>query len=48
MSTGEKVDAAQHGLFTYYLLSGLQGRAADSKGRVTVSSLFEYVEREVC
>ena len=32
-----------HGLFTYYLLRGLNGAAKDDAGRVTVQSLFEYL-----
>jgi uncharacterized caspase-like protein len=37
-----------HGLFTYYLLEGLGGRAdRDGDGIVTVSELYEYLEHEV-
>jgi uncharacterized caspase-like protein len=37
-----------HGLFTYYLLQGLQGAAdRDGDGVVVLQELYEYVEREV-
>lgn len=35
----------QHGAFTYYLLEGLYGDAADSEGKVTVPSLYDYVSQ---
>jgi uncharacterized caspase-like protein len=37
-----------HGVFTYYLLKGLQGEAdSNNNGLVTVGELFEYVRKEV-
>ncbi len=36
-----------HGAFTYFLLRGLNGEAADAGGRVTVSSLYRYLKTEV-
>lgn len=37
-----------HGLFTYYLLEGLKGKAdRNGDGIVTVSELYEYVEEQV-
>ena len=36
-----------HGLFTYYLLRGLNGDAADENGRVTVASLYESLSTRV-
>lgn len=36
-----------HGVFTYFLLQGLQGKAADSQGNVTVGQLFSYVRNQV-
>jgi uncharacterized caspase-like protein len=37
-----------HGVFTYYLLQGLGGKAdRDADGLVTVSELYEYVEQQV-
>src|SRR3954470_13759469 len=37
-----------HGLFTYYLVRGLQGEAdADRDGRVTVDELYDYVYHNV-
>ncbi len=37
-----------HGVFTYYLLEGLSGKAdRDGDGIVTVSELYEYVEQQV-
>ncbi|MBN3926195.1 caspase family protein [Nostoc sp. NMS4] len=32
-----------HGVFTYYLMKGLQGEAADSQGLIYVDSLYRYV-----
>lgn len=36
----------QHGVFSYYLLKGIEGAAAE-KGELTVSSLGDYVQRQV-
>lgn len=37
-----------HGLFTYYVLEGLRGKAdRNGDGIVTVSELYEYVEEQV-
>ena len=36
-----------YGLFTYYLLDGLNGGAMDASGRVTLKSLFDYVKPKV-
>jgi hypothetical protein len=41
------IDEQEHGLFTYYLLEGLNGGAADGAGRVTLGSLFDYVKPKV-
>ncbi len=32
-----------HGVFTYFLLEGLAGKAADGEGNVTLSGLYKYV-----
>ncbi|MEM7554066.1 MAG: caspase family protein [Cyanobacteria bacterium P01_A01_bin.84] len=32
-----------HGVFTYYLMRGLQGDAADGQGIISVDSLYKYV-----
>ncbi|MBI5209163.1 MAG: ankyrin repeat domain-containing protein [Elusimicrobia bacterium] len=32
-----------HGLFTYYLLKGLNGAAKDADGKVTVKSLYDFL-----
>ncbi|MEH2239140.1 nSTAND1 domain-containing NTPase [Nostoc sp.] len=32
-----------HGVFTYYLMKGLKGEAADSQGLISVDSLYRYV-----
>jgi len=37
----------QHGSFTYYLLEGLRGGAADDRGEVTVNGLADYVQTRV-
>ena len=36
-----------HGVFSYYLLQGLKGKAANSKGEVVVTDLADYTQREV-
>ena len=41
------LESAGHGLFTYYLLNGLNGAAADASGHVTLKSLFEYASPKV-
>ena len=40
-------DASGHGLFTYQLLTGLNGAAEDAQGRVTMKSLFAYLKPKV-
>lgn len=35
-----------HGLFTYYLIRGLEGNAAGSKGVISADGLYRYVSRE--
>jgi uncharacterized caspase-like protein len=41
-------DQFRHGVFTYYLLEGLKGRADDDgDGLVTVGEVFRYVSRKV-
>src|SRR4028118_1203029 len=32
-----------HGVFTYFLMRGLRGEAADAQGRIDVDSLYRYV-----
>ncbi|EDX83239.1 caspase domain protein [Synechococcus sp. PCC 7335] len=32
-----------HGIFTHYLIQGLEGEAADTQGNITVSQLYRYV-----
>ena len=36
-----------HGLFTYYLLKGLNGEAWDKRGRVTLKNLYDYLTPKV-
>jgi len=36
-----------HGVFTWYLLEGWQGAAADAEGNITVESLARHVQRQV-
>ena len=45
--TSNALPEAQHGLFTYFLLKGLRGDAADAQGQITVSGLYDYVQKEV-
>ncbi|WP_052672323.1 caspase family protein [Aliterella atlantica] len=33
----------KHGVFTYYLMQGLQGKATDAKGIIEANSLYKYV-----
>jgi hypothetical protein len=41
-------DNLQHGIFSYYMLEGLKGRAdQNSDGIITVSELFSYISRKV-
>lgn len=43
-----ELDELGHGVFTYYVLEGLQGKAdRNGDGIVTVSELYEYVEEQV-
>jgi serine/threonine protein kinase len=41
----EEDPALMHGIFTYHLLQGLYGNAANEEGQITVSSLYDYVAR---
>ncbi|MBI5882767.1 MAG: ankyrin repeat domain-containing protein [Elusimicrobia bacterium] len=41
------VEEQGHGAFTYFLLKGLNGAAADPSGGVTVRSLFDYLVPKV-
>ena len=41
-------DNLQHGVFSYYMLEGLKGRAdQDGEGVITVSELFRYLSKKV-
>jgi HEAT repeat protein len=41
-------DSLQHGIFSYYMLEGLKGKAdQDGDGIITVSELFSYICRKV-
>ena len=41
-------DNLQHGIFSYYMLEGLKGRAdQDGDGIITVSELFSYISHKV-
>lgn len=40
-------DHARHGMFTYYLLSGLKGNAAGEGGWIYLDNLYNYVREEV-
>lgn len=44
----QEMDKLGHGVFTYYLLHGLNGKAdQDSDQAITVSELYQYVSKEV-
>jgi hypothetical protein len=45
--TAHDLPDANHGLFTYFLLKGLKGEAADANGNVTLKSLYAYVSANV-
>jgi WD40 repeat protein/uncharacterized caspase-like protein len=36
----------EHGIFTYYLIQGLKGAAADERGAIKSDRLYEYVHRQ--
>lgn len=36
-----------HGFFTYHLLEGLDGRAANEKGLITLDRLYRYIETQL-
>ena len=40
-----EIEELQHGLFTFCLIEGLRGKAANSKGQIDADGLFNYVER---
>ncbi|MEO0924243.1 MAG: caspase family protein [Cyanobacteria bacterium J06643_13] len=40
-----EIEELQHGLFTYCLIEGLRGKAANSRGQIDADGLFNYVER---
>jgi len=46
-SASYESDRLGHGIFTYYLLRGLQGNAADDRGLITWNSLTDFVVRNV-
>jgi uncharacterized caspase-like protein len=37
----------EHGVFSYYLLQGLRGRAVNDKGQVTITDLANYTQQQV-
>ena len=41
------LDLRQHGLFTYFMLRGLAGEAADKNGHVTLGGLEDFVREHV-
>ncbi|MBI4676433.1 MAG: caspase family protein [Elusimicrobia bacterium] len=41
------IEEQGHGAFTYYLLKGLNGAAADKAGTVTIRSLYDYLAPKV-
>ncbi|MFK0732437.1 MAG: caspase family protein, partial [Gloeotrichia echinulata HAB0833] len=40
-----EIPELKHGLFTYCLIEGLRGKAANTEGKIDADSLFKYVER---
>ncbi len=47
VETSGTFDEHGHGLFTYYLLKGLNGAAAGSDGHVSVKGLYDYLSPKV-
>lgn len=43
----KEFEKARHGYFTYYLLLGLKGKAADENGYITIGRLYEFVKQKV-
>jgi len=44
----QEKDELDHGVFTYYLLRGLDGKAdKDANGEITITELYQYVSKEV-
>jgi len=41
------LESQGHGLFTYFLLKGLNGAAKDRRGRVTVQGVYDYLKPKV-
>ncbi|MEB3292625.1 MAG: caspase family protein, partial [Synechococcales bacterium] len=37
----------KHGLFTYYLIQGLQGEAINARGMIEIKNLYQYVYHQV-
>ena len=49
-SVGERAyewSQVNHGIFSYYLLEGINGKAANSKGSVTITDLADYTQTKV-
>ena len=49
-SVGERAyewSEKKHGVFSYYLLEGLKGEAANANGNVTIADLADYTQRKV-
>ena len=42
-----EIPSLKHGAFTYCLIEGLRGRAADSKGLITASNLFSFIGEQI-
>ncbi|RCJ20595.1 hypothetical protein A6770_31300 [Nostoc minutum NIES-26] len=40
-----EIPELKHGLFTYCLIEGLRGKAANTEGKIDADTLFKYVER---
>ena len=46
--TSTENDELKHGVFTYFLLEGLRGKAdIDTDGIITVDEVYRYVSKEV-
>ncbi|MDW8801468.1 caspase family protein [Clostridium sp. A1-XYC3] len=42
-----ELDKEAHGRFTYHVLQGLEGKAADEKGNVDIFNLYKYISIEM-
>ena len=42
-----EISSLKHGVFTYCLIKGLEGRATDNKGYITADGLYYYIRKQI-